>query len=351
MEINNLVLYPGSDGLHDGQAISDADYITLSVRSACLDPKEFPDNWFQKNTITFSVAVQIGGKSLTFPIYSDYSAGAATRLAINQYMLLSDAPCNGSPVGISAQVFRSDKNDFLPTLIQLLSGAKQDAALSTFAMNAIPAIELAGTVASKIYTTFAQHSQKIVETTSAALQVGAQGENLLRNCFVLLYSGPGTMDGSQLTVTENGDVYWKGTAPNPLRSGSWVLFQILSSPKRADQHNRKWDQLFIQSIREFSGLPGTDPSKAEKEFTDAMALLENDSDITDSNQDSLIDQYGDAFVAAKTAHTGGNVAPVQSALQSSKVLPAQAQAPGPELHDSLLLAQILTQQVKARGAP
>jgi hypothetical protein len=314
---NNIAVFPESPQSNN-QAIGPGDYITVSLWSGCLDPNKYPDDWMKRNTITLTVKLQVAGKNVSFPIYNDYSAGGTQLLATNEVLLLRDAPCNGSNLGISATVFRSDKDDFVPTLINLLSGAKQNLALTTYASSAVPAIELSGIVAGDIYNAFfPQHGNSILDTNPVTLVTGGIGNNLLRDCFMLQYYGTDNMTSDALEVRDNGDVDWKGEPPNPLRSGSWLLFRIQRSTSRADQHSRPWDILFNKAISEFSGLPTANPAHALEEFTSATTLVQNDPDVTDLNKASVYEEYGQVYIAASGHHMRGRDALVYSALQSS----------------------------------
>ena len=347
---NSIVVYPNSADATN-QPITAADYISVSIRSACLDPNKYPESFLLKNTITFTVAVQAAGKNFSFPLYTDYAAGSAQRLAINQDALLTDIPCNGNTLGISANVFRSDKNDFVPAVIDILSGAKSNPALTTYATAAIPGIQLVGIVAGDLYNTFfPQHGSSIINTTPANLKVGGPGVDNLRDCYMLQYQGADDMNGNQLEVTENEDIVWAGQDENFLRSGSWILFRISGSASRADQPVRPWDILFQKAIGEYSGLPGTDPKNADQEFTNAETLLTNDPDVTQGDKDAIYKRYGDAYNAAKNTHGGGNGAQVANAIAASI---KQVVVNGQSIHhvDPVALANRLrTGAVRAAGS-
>jgi hypothetical protein len=132
------------------------------------------------------------------------TAGGTQRLAINQNLLLSDVPCNGDNLSISASVFRSDKDDFVPTVINMLTNAKQDPALTTYAASAIPGIQLAGIVAGDLYNTFfPEHGTKIIDTKLATLKPGATGKNLLRDFYMLQCKRTDNMSGDALDLATN----------------------------------------------------------------------------------------------------------------------------------------------------
>jgi hypothetical protein len=135
---------------------------------------------------------------------------------------------------------------------------------------------------------------------------------------MLQYEGSDDMNGDQLEVMDNGDVIWAGQSQNVLRSGSWILFRIQGTTSRADQSTRPWDIQFQKAIGEYSGLPGTDPQSAEKEFSDAGILLTNDLDVTQGNKRALQRDYGAAYEAAKNGHHDGHAELVAEAIRSSQ---------------------------------
>src|SRR6185437_2967821 len=155
------------------------------------------DSFWEKNDLSLNVDIKIGSKDIQSQVMADHVEGTAGRLAVNHPILLSYIPSNGEPLSIGVNFVRSDKNDFIPKLLGILTGSQNNSAITQYATAAVPFLQLAGDVGSQIYNLIASnHGEKYVSTGAASTLSPSSGNPdryTLRDCFMLMYSGPEDM--------------------------------------------------------------------------------------------------------------------------------------------------------------
>src|ERR1700693_4718661 len=282
----NREVFPYGDDLPTQNVIVGADdYFSIYLDSVCVSQGE--DFW-TKNDIGLTADLTVGNSQpVSLPVYSDRAANTDALLALSHFALMTYVPCNGQALEGGASMLRFDTDDFIKKALQAVSLTQSSTELTTYAAAAVPFVTLAASVGNEIYNAFGPKGEEVlIKTEGTSLSVNDTNPRyVLRDCYLLQYFGPDNMDDSSLYV-HAGDVYWKQNN-TPLRSGPWFLFRIERFEQRPDQQSKPWFILFSRDcLGEFDKL-SPDSAKAQKAYSDALVLLENDPDFTGKDKRAI----------------------------------------------------------------
>jgi hypothetical protein len=303
----------------DPTIVANQDYFSLYVDGICINRDE--DFW-KKNVISVSVAVEVNGKPLTMPVYADRAQKTACRIAVSNFGLLNSIPARGLELKLGASVLRFDNKDTIKQMLSAITSSTNEPILKIYASTSIPYISLVGTISNILYRAVgpSPNGEELFSFKGTTLEPDAQpGDPFqLRDMLLLEYFGTETLDKTEL-AEKDGDVLYKD---KPLRSGAWITLRIEKHSTRRDWHGREWYNKFNSALQELEKrTPSIDAvNKAVDEGTD---LLFADDDFTPSDQKAILKEIIKNIDDAEALHKLGQGYQVAQAIENAKEKPVR----------------------------
>ncbi|MGA8429279.1 MAG: hypothetical protein WB729_05630 [Candidatus Sulfotelmatobacter sp.] len=312
---------PGGKTLNIGRD----DYYDVLIRSVCIDQ---PDSWWSQKLISLTATVTLASTPtpLKMPVYNERAPGSGCRIGITDFALYTSVPANGTPVALQVDVLRSDAQDGLKQLLNFATSQENNPAITTYAVNAVPYLNMGLTFANSVYSAFGQSTTPEIPMTATTLTPtsGLQlNSNDLRDSYLVEYSGPDLPKDRDLYVDDGGDLRWSAN-DSLVRGGSaWVVLRIQKREHRTDFVIRPWYKQWyalLEQVAQGAGGPSAvTVATFQKTTGDCLVLLEADGDFSDGDKRRFVSDYTsvEASIVTELSKPTPNYAAINQAIQAA----------------------------------